>query len=195
MTLPVVTACRTCELGERRDAGTAPRWDNILRTPTWDVVHAENTAIEGWIVLVARRHITCLADLTPDEADDLGPMIRNVSQALANAYRMFEDLPGQFAEHPFHQHVHVQVVPRGPAFTDDLIGPDVFKALGVEDSQRVPEARMNALAKRLAEPLGADYARHTGWSDDSAWPLLSDGSSRSRGRPAPCSLREPLLRR
>jgi len=29
--------CKTCELVERRDAGNAPLWDNILRTPRWDL--------------------------------------------------------------------------------------------------------------------------------------------------------------
>ena len=48
----------------RRDAGEAPLWDVIVRTPGWDVVHAFGTAIEGWVVLVVRRHIIAVADLT-----------------------------------------------------------------------------------------------------------------------------------
>ena len=29
--------CETCELIAIRDAGKAPLWDSILRTPYWDV--------------------------------------------------------------------------------------------------------------------------------------------------------------
>jgi hypothetical protein len=46
--------CQTCELIRRRDAGAAPLWDSIYRTPYWDVAHAFNTALPGWVVIVAR---------------------------------------------------------------------------------------------------------------------------------------------
>lgn len=59
-----MTACRTCELVQRRDAGGAPPWDQIVRTPTWDVAHAFGTTIEGWTVLVLRRHVASVAELT-----------------------------------------------------------------------------------------------------------------------------------
>ncbi len=54
--------CVTCELIKRRDRDESPLWDSIYRTPSWDIVHAFGTTIEGWIVLVARRHITSVAE-------------------------------------------------------------------------------------------------------------------------------------
>jgi diadenosine tetraphosphate (Ap4A) HIT family hydrolase len=77
-----MTACRTCLLSAIRDAGKAPPWDSIMRTPGWDVVHAFGTSVVGWTVLVARRHITALADMTDTEALELGPLIKSVSRAL-----------------------------------------------------------------------------------------------------------------
>jgi len=74
--------CRTCELVERRNAGDAPPWDCVARTPASDVVHAFGTSVEGWIVLVVRRHIASVAELTDDEALELGPLIKAVSVAL-----------------------------------------------------------------------------------------------------------------
>src|SRR5687768_793759 len=68
-----MTACRTCSLSALRDAGKAPPWDSIVRTPGWDVVHAFGTSVAGWTVLVARRHITAVADMTDAEALELGP--------------------------------------------------------------------------------------------------------------------------
>ena len=75
-------ACHTCALVARRDAGAAPAWDSILRTAGWDVVHAFGTSVEGWMVLVARRHIAAVADLTDAEALELGPLVKSVSAAL-----------------------------------------------------------------------------------------------------------------
>ena len=77
-----VSECRTCELVKRRDDGEAPPWDRIRRTPNWDVVHAFGTSVEGWIVLVVRRHITAVADMTADEAAELGPLVKEVSRAV-----------------------------------------------------------------------------------------------------------------
>jgi hypothetical protein len=50
----------TCELIARQDAGIAPPWDAILRTDYWDIVHAYNTSLPGWLVLVLRRHAALL---------------------------------------------------------------------------------------------------------------------------------------
>ena len=74
-----MTTCRTCELTDRRDAGEAPPWDDIVSTSGWDVAHAFGTDVEGWVVLVARRHIETVADLTDAEAAQLGPLIKHVS--------------------------------------------------------------------------------------------------------------------
>ena len=62
----------------RRDAGDVPPWDMILRTTGWDVVHAYGTALEGWLVLATRRHITAVADMDDMEARELGPLVQRV---------------------------------------------------------------------------------------------------------------------
>ncbi len=104
--------CTTCELVRRRDAGEAPSWDRIHRTSQWDVVHAFGTAVEGWLVLVVRRHTTAIAELTDKEAAELGPLITGVSRALQDVLDCDKTYVVQFAEHPHHFHVHVHVIPR-----------------------------------------------------------------------------------
>lgn len=126
-----------------------------MRTPSWDVVHAYDTSIAGWIVLVARRHITAVAELTDEEAGELGPLIRDVSRALGTILPCSKTYVAQFAEHPLHPHVHVHVVPRRADQDEALIGPKVFDALGVPDDRRVSEATMNGIAAALAVQLGS----------------------------------------
>ncbi len=149
-----MSACRTCELTARRDEGLAPPWDLIVRTPSWDLVHAYDTSIEGWLVLVARRHLTAVADLTDDEAAALGPLLKDVSAALATATGCEKTYVVQFAEHPLHPHVHVHVIPRYADQPDDLQGPRVFAALGVADDLAVPEPRMNEIALAVRDAIG-----------------------------------------
>lgn len=145
--------CRTCWLLERRDAGDAPEWDSIVRTDAWDVVHCDSTSMLGWIVLVVRRHVAALADLTDDEASALGPLVRDVSRALHELVGCEKTYVVQFAEHPQHRHVHVHVVPRPEGLTDDQVGPGVFQFLGVDEGERVSEADMNRLASALRTAL------------------------------------------
>lgn len=143
--------CQSCEWRKRRDAGGAPLWDNILRTDHWDVVHANSSSLEGWLVLVVRRHAPALADLTDDEAAELGPLIKQVSQALHDATGCVKTYAVQFAEHPEHRHVHVHVIPRQHDLAEDLKGPGIFNLLGVDASELVSEARMTEIAQRIRD--------------------------------------------
>jgi len=148
-------ACLTCELVRRRDRGQAPAWDNMLRTPYWDIVHAYDTSLEGWLVLVARRHVTALAELTADEAAALGLLLARVSRALHETLSCAKTYAAQFAEHPDHPHVHVHLVARPVDHPAHLRGPRVFGALGVEPAAVVPEDRRNDLTARLQIALAA----------------------------------------
>ena len=142
--------CRTCDLLDRRDRGEAPFWDAIHRSRHWDVVHCDGTSIEGWLVLVVRRHCAAVADLTDDEAAALGPLLKQASQALHDHLGASKTYVVQFAEHPLHRHVHVHVVPRLPDQPEDAIGPRIFEHLGVPEERTVPEARRDEIARALA---------------------------------------------
>jgi diadenosine tetraphosphate (Ap4A) HIT family hydrolase len=152
-----VQTCKTCELVVRRDSGTAPLWDSIYRTAYWDVAHAHNSALPGWLVIVARRHIAAIDALTADEALELGPLIRLTSLALKQAVNCAKTYVMQFAEHADHPHVHFHIVPRMPDLPADRRSALIFEYLGVPDRESVSEATMNAIAATvrawLAEAL------------------------------------------
>ena len=149
----MTVSCQTCQLVTRRDSGSAPDWDNILRTPGWDLVHSFNTSLEGWLVLVARRHIASLAEMTEAEADELGPLVRKISGGLHRVTGCEKTYMIQFAESPDHRHVHVHLVPRMTDQPPELRGPGVFGFLGAEEGDRVGEIRMNQLAEEIRAAL------------------------------------------
>ena len=101
-----MTACKTCELVARRDQGMAPLWDCILRTEYWDLVHCYETALPGWLVLVARRHMAAIDELNEAEAAELGPLLRRTSAAPRAVTSCLKTYVMQFAESPQHPHVH-----------------------------------------------------------------------------------------
>jgi diadenosine tetraphosphate (Ap4A) HIT family hydrolase len=145
--------CHTCELVERRDRGEAPPWDCIARAPHWDVGHAFDTSIEGWLVLVLRRHATSVADLLDSEAASLGPLIAATSRALERVLRCTRVYVAQFAEHPLHPHVHFHLIARPPNLAAGEVGPGIFTRLGVAPEQRVSDTRMNEIAAAVRRHL------------------------------------------
>ena len=148
-----MAACYTCELIRQRDAGNAPLWDAIYRTTHWDVVHSYNTSLVGWLVLVARRHIAAVEEMTDDEAVELGRLIRQVSAALKEVTGCVKTYVIQFAEAPDHPHVHFHIIPRMADLPDDYKGPKVFQYLGVPENERVSDEVMNRLALDIRNHL------------------------------------------
>jgi len=148
--------CRTCELIARRTAGTAPLWDCIYQTPYWDVAHSYDTALPGWLVLVARRHITAVDELTEAEAAELGQLIRRVSAALREVTGCLKTYVIQLAERAEHPHVHFHIIPRMADQPEDRSGMRVFGYLGVPEEERVSEEAMNVLAAKARAILKAN---------------------------------------
>lgn len=148
--------CQTCELIARRDAGIAPLWDCIHRTAYWDIVHSYNTALPGWLVLVARRHIEAVDELTDEEAAELGILLRLVSLALKDITGCLKTYVIQFAEAVEHPHVHFHVIPRMADQPEDRRSTKIFGYLGVPEEERVSEATMNIIAVKVREFLLGD---------------------------------------
>jgi diadenosine tetraphosphate (Ap4A) HIT family hydrolase len=145
--------CKTCELIAKRDAGTAPLWDRMMRTAFWDVVHSYNTSLPGWLVLVARRHIEAIHELTEAEALELGLLLRRVSVALQEITGCVKTYVIQFAEAEGHPHVHFHVVPRMADQPEERRSIMVFGYLGVPEEERVSEETMNQIAAQVQRVL------------------------------------------
>ncbi|HFQ94059.1 MAG TPA: HIT family protein [Anaerolineae bacterium] len=148
-----MTKCYTCELILQRDKGAAPLWDNIYRTQYWDVVHSYNTGLPGWLVLVSRRHIEAIDEMSDDEVSELGILIREVSIILKQITDCLKTYVLQFAEHPKHPHVHFHIVPRMKDQPEERRGAGVMGYLGVPESERVDENVMNEMGEQIRQML------------------------------------------
>ena len=103
--------------------------------------------------MATRRHVPVVADLSDNEAAELGPLLQRVSRALRDTIGCPKTYVAQFAEHPLHQHVHVHVIPRHADQSPDLKSYRIFSLLG-GDQPEVSERQRDDLAARLAEQLG-----------------------------------------
>ena len=141
--------CKTCELIARRNTGIAPLWDRIYQTPYWDVVHSYDTALPGWLVLVLRRHIIAVDELTDAEAIELGQLIRRTSVALKEVTGCLKTYVIQFAERADHPHVHFHIIPRMADQPEERNSTLIFGYLGVPEAERVSEVTMNSIAVKV----------------------------------------------
>ena len=145
--------CLTCALVAARDRGAAPDWDAIYRTAHWDIVHALNSHLLGWICIVTRKHHHAIADVEARAMAEVGTLIHDVSTALAEIVGCERTYVMQFGEAPGHAHVHFHVVPRPHDIPESHKGANAFGYLGASESERVPEAEMNAFALKLRAAL------------------------------------------
>jgi diadenosine tetraphosphate (Ap4A) HIT family hydrolase len=117
------------------------------------VAHAFGTALPGWLVVVPRRHVTSLDELTPEEAADLGPLLSRVTAAMRSVLGCEKSYVALFAEAEGFAHVHFHVVPRQADLPADLRGPRIFGLLGGDAARHVPEPVRDEIATRLGDAL------------------------------------------
>ncbi|MYS83367.1 HIT family protein [Embleya scabrispora] len=154
---PSETGCHSCEQEAR--FGELPSRERVAFDAWWRVAHAFDTALPGWLVLVPRRHVVSIAELTGDEAGTLGTWQVALARALREVTGCTKTYVAQFAEREGFAHVHFHIVPRPPDLAAELRGPGAFAMLGRPEGERVTAERMDASADALRAVLGADPGR------------------------------------
>jgi diadenosine tetraphosphate (Ap4A) HIT family hydrolase len=146
----VLDGCYSCTV---ESSGELPPWQRIVVTDHWRVVHAFNSSLLGWLVVLPRRHIESLAELEPEAAAALGPLLTDLTTALQKATGCHKTYVMLFAEAEGFAHLHIHVVPRMTDQPEDERGPRIFARLDRPEGERVPEADRNRLAHEIGEAL------------------------------------------
>lgn len=141
----------TCHLTAIRHE--QPLCERIFETEHWRVVHAFDTSLPGWLVVVSMRHVESFAKLTEAEALSFGPFLHRVSRALQEVTGAVKTYTVLFAEKREHPHVHFHVIPRVAELPEDKKGPRIFDYLGVPEAEIVPLETRNTIAARLQNLL------------------------------------------
>ncbi len=145
-----MTECLPCSNNAVEPALLPPR-ERVYDDELWRVAHAFNSALPGWMVVVARRHVVSLSELTAAEAAALGPLLRGLSSALeevlgaSKAYVIF------LAEAVTHVHIHV--IPRSADLPPDRRGPNIFAYLSRPESEWVSRDEMDRIAGEVGRLL------------------------------------------
>jgi diadenosine tetraphosphate (Ap4A) HIT family hydrolase len=143
--------CITCDGNAQIDQ--LPPHERIAVDDHWRVAHAIGSALPGWLVLLPRRHVLAIAELTDAEAAGLGNWQVGLSRALHAVTRCAKTYVVQFAEADRFRHIHFHVIPRMEDLVADKRGPKIFDFLTQPAEHWVTGAQMNALAAALAQHL------------------------------------------
>jgi diadenosine tetraphosphate (Ap4A) HIT family hydrolase len=142
--------CLSCDLERRTDP---PPRERVYLGAHWRVAHAFGTALAGWLVVLPRRHVLALDDLSEAEAAAFGPLLRAVTAALREVTGCAKTYVALFAEAEGFGHVHFHVVPRHADLDPQLRGPRIFALLGGDPARHVPDCDMDQLAGQLTAVL------------------------------------------
>jgi diadenosine tetraphosphate (Ap4A) HIT family hydrolase len=140
--------CYACSNNARFEV--LPPRERIVADASWRVAHDFNSSLPGWLVLLPRRHVTAIAELTDAEAAALGRWQVELSRALAEVTGCEKTYVMQFAEKAGFAHVHFHVVPRMPGLPADRRGPGIFRYL---DETPLSDGDRDEIALRLRAAL------------------------------------------
>lgn len=146
-----MTGCYVCE----RNAPEAElrRWERVYADEAWRLTLAFDSSLPGWLVLVPRRHVEGLHELSVGEAEGLGRLLRAASGALVDTTDCVRTYVMLFAEAEGFSHLHFHIVPRQPDLDPARRGPGVFAYLGAQPEDQLREEERDALATHLETAL------------------------------------------
>ena len=147
-----MSRCRSCAWDARLDE--LPPRERVYVGERWRVAHAFDAALPGWLVVLPRRHVTRLDELTREEAAELGPLLVDATAALRAVVGCLKTYVMLFAEREGFGHVHFHVVPRMADLAAEHLGPRVVALLGRPEGERVAELERDRLAGELAIAFG-----------------------------------------
>lgn len=96
--------CLACDIVAGRQAAPG---GVIHEDDHWMLDHAVDPLIRGCLILKSKRHVDELADLEPDEAATLGPMMRTALAAMRRAFDPERIYVCSFGEMLHHLHIHL----------------------------------------------------------------------------------------
>lgn len=116
-------------------------------------MHAFNSTLPGWLILLPTRHVTAFTELTPQAADELGGLVRRLSVALETVTGCVKSYLMQFLEAEGFTHLHLHLVPRLPDQPADVRGPRVFAYLSEDQATWLPETERDRIATAVRAAL------------------------------------------
>lgn len=145
--------CLTClNLSRERRISPGPF---IYEGTYWMVDHAYPTTHLGWLVILPKRHVEALHELTREEFLELAEIEYKLVQVMHTDPSVQKEYLMCFAEGEGFHHVHIHVVPKPANLPARLKGPRVFALLAVDAKHAIPARELTAFCEGFTRKLQA----------------------------------------
>ena len=145
--------CLTClNLSGERRISPGPF---IYEGNGWVVDHAYPTTHLGWLVILPKRHIEALHELTKEEFLELAEIEYRLVQVMRADPSVQKEYMMCFAEGEGFHHVHIHVVPKPANLPARLKGPRVFALLTVNEAHAIPARELTTFCEEFTRKLQA----------------------------------------
>ncbi len=145
--------CLTClNLSGERRISPGPY---IYQGTHWVVDHAYPTTHLGWLVILPKRHIEALHELTREEFQELAEIEYRLVQVMHTDRAVLKEYMMCFAEGQGFAHVHIHVVPRPVDLPVEIKGPRVFALLAVDAEHAIPAQEITTFCEEFTRKLQA----------------------------------------
>ena len=139
--------CYTCRsLSGQRRISPGP---TIYEGRYWLIEHAYPTRMKGWLVIVLKRHVEALHELTHEEFGELGELQARAVRLLHEELDCDKEYVACFAEKEHFQHVHFHVVAKPRDLPDELKGTKIFAMINVAEAEALPREEIRAFCEEL----------------------------------------------
>jgi diadenosine tetraphosphate (Ap4A) HIT family hydrolase len=148
--------CFTCQSisGEKR-ISPGP---TIHEGKFWLVEHAYPCQLKGWLVLVLKRHVEALHELSQEEFMELAELQYKLTRLLFDELDCEKEYSICLAEAEHFHHIHFHLIPKPKNLPDELKATRIFAMLKVEEKDAVPPDEIQALCENLNTKFRqADY--------------------------------------
>lgn len=143
--------CLTClSLSGERRISPGPF---IYEGTYWIVDHAYPTKHLGWLVVLPKRHIEALHELTKEEFLELAEIEYKLVQVIHTDNSIQKEYMMCFAEGQGFHHVHIHVVPRPIDLPAEFKGPRVFALLAVDEEHAIAAQELTRFCEEFTRKL------------------------------------------
>lgn len=121
----------------------------IFESEYWIVEHAYPCSLEGWLVIVLKRHCEEFHKLSKEEFLDLSFVQSKVISTIHQYFQSEKEYIFCFAEAEGFKHIHFHVVPKTKDFDPQFTGAKVFHYLKAPKENWVSKPRIIEICEEL----------------------------------------------
>jgi diadenosine tetraphosphate (Ap4A) HIT family hydrolase len=119
----------------------------------WIVEHAYPVKIKGWIVIILKRHVESLHELSQEEFLELSKLQRKICQALHQELNSKKEYSICFAEGKHFNHIHFHLIARSNDLADEFKGPAIYSMLKIDLKDSLSKKEIILFCNRIKKYL------------------------------------------